>query len=174
MKWAHPPVPYTIICVSGKWLAITCKCTIPYTSWDMNYFLVWILVQWRTDRRTDRQKAMHMSPPCISTGVLKNLIHAAPIIYTNYSHYIHFPLSQFVLKWKCPRVDAAPTSYNPQFLFSRNSVCRDRWKFSIGSTNPDRQTGRILLPRLLMQEVKFEEWRQQFLHWIHEITFLLN
>ncbi len=38
-----------------------------YTSWDMNYFLVWILVQWRTDR----QKAMHMSPPCISTGVLK-------------------------------------------------------------------------------------------------------
>ncbi len=25
-----------------------------------------------TDRQTDRQKALHMSPPCICTGVLKN------------------------------------------------------------------------------------------------------
>ncbi len=38
-------------------------------SWNMNYFLVtWFCVQWQTDR----QKAMHKSPPCISTGVLKN------------------------------------------------------------------------------------------------------
>ncbi len=29
---------------------------------------------WSSDiGQTDRQKAMHMSPPCISTGVLKNL-----------------------------------------------------------------------------------------------------
>ena len=27
-----------------------------------------------TDGQTDGQKAMHMSPPCISTGVLKNQI----------------------------------------------------------------------------------------------------
>ena len=28
----------------------------------------------QTYRQTDRQKARHMSPPCISTGVLKNSI----------------------------------------------------------------------------------------------------
>ncbi len=28
----------------------------------------------QTDRQTDRQKAMHMSPPCISTGVLNNIM----------------------------------------------------------------------------------------------------
>ncbi len=41
---------------------------------DMNYcpvnFCLVILSQ--TDRQTDRQKAMHMSPPCMSTGGLKN------------------------------------------------------------------------------------------------------
>ncbi len=43
-------------------------------SWDMNFCpvtfcLVWILVK----LQTDRQKAMHMSPPCICTGVLKKV-----------------------------------------------------------------------------------------------------
>ena len=37
--WAHLPVPYTVIGVTEKW--------------DMNYFLVWILVQWQTDGRTE-------------------------------------------------------------------------------------------------------------------------
>ncbi len=45
----------------------------------MNYFLVlgfgqvefWSSDTRQTDRQTDGQKAMHMSPPCISTGVLK-------------------------------------------------------------------------------------------------------
>ena len=69
LKWAHLPVPYTIIGVSGKWLAIACKCTIAsyQTSRVMNYYLVWILVQ----SRTDRHKVIIMSPPCIRTGVLK-------------------------------------------------------------------------------------------------------
>ena len=45
--------------------------------WDMNFCLVtfglvWILVKSQTDRQTDIQKAMHMSPPCLCTGVLKN------------------------------------------------------------------------------------------------------
>ncbi len=35
----------------------------------MNYFLV---TDRQTDRRTDRRKATHKSPPCISTGGLKN------------------------------------------------------------------------------------------------------
>ena len=35
------------------------------TFWDMNFFLV-------TDGQTDRRKVMHMSPPCMSTGGLKN------------------------------------------------------------------------------------------------------
>ena len=36
----------------------------------MNYFLVWILVQWfMVQSQTDRQKVMHKSPPCISTRV---------------------------------------------------------------------------------------------------------
>ncbi len=43
---------------------------------DMKYFLVLSFGQvelWSSDtRQTDGQKAMHMSPPCISTGVLKN------------------------------------------------------------------------------------------------------
>ena len=46
-----------------------------HTSWDMSYFLVWIfgpVTDRQTDRQTDGQKAMHMSPLCISTGVLKN------------------------------------------------------------------------------------------------------
>ncbi len=33
LKWAHLPVPYTIIGVSGKWLAIACKCTILPEIW---------------------------------------------------------------------------------------------------------------------------------------------
>ncbi len=37
------------------------------TFWDMNFFLVWFLVQSHTDRR----KVMHMSPPCMCTGGLK-------------------------------------------------------------------------------------------------------
>ncbi len=37
-----------------------------------NFCPAWILVQSRTDGQIDRQKAMHMSPPCKSTGVLKN------------------------------------------------------------------------------------------------------
>ena len=45
------------------------------SSRDMNFYLVnfyllhYFLV---TDRQMDRQKAMHKSPPCISTGGLKN------------------------------------------------------------------------------------------------------
>ncbi len=35
---------------------------------SLNFGQVWILVQSRTERRI----AMHMSPPCIRTGVLKN------------------------------------------------------------------------------------------------------
>ncbi len=46
-------------------------------AWDMDYFLVLnfgpVTPDGQTDGQTDRQKAMHMSPPCISTGVLKNL-----------------------------------------------------------------------------------------------------
>ncbi len=43
----------------------------------MNFFLViFFLVNYYlgivTDRQTDRRKAMHKSPPCISTGGLKN------------------------------------------------------------------------------------------------------
>ncbi len=30
------------------------------------------MVKSQTDRQTDRQKVMHMSPPCIRTGGLKN------------------------------------------------------------------------------------------------------
>ncbi len=37
-----------------------------YTSSDMNFCLV------NFYKVTDRQKAMHKSPPCISTGGLKN------------------------------------------------------------------------------------------------------
>ena len=39
-------------------------CTLPQN---------WILVQWLfVQSRTDRRNAMHMSPPCISTGVCKD------------------------------------------------------------------------------------------------------
>ncbi len=70
---AHLPVKYTLISVTGKWLAIACKCwlfTFNTFFWDMNYSLVWILVKSRTDRQTDRRKVMPMSPLCICTGVL--------------------------------------------------------------------------------------------------------
>ncbi len=46
------------------------------TFWDMIFFLVWFLVKWQTDRR----KAMHMSPPCICTGGLKNSLTLLQII----------------------------------------------------------------------------------------------
>ncbi len=57
---------------------VSCNRTIPLeplslNSGPVNYFLVWILVRWiMVQSRTDRQKVMHKSPPCISTGVLKN------------------------------------------------------------------------------------------------------
>ncbi len=74
LMWAHLPVPYTVIGVTGKWLVTACKCTIiQYTFWDMNYFLIWMLVKSRTDGQTDGQKVMHMSPPCISTGLLNKI-----------------------------------------------------------------------------------------------------
>ncbi len=38
------------------------------TSQDMNFLLVWIFVK----LHPDGQKALHMSPPCISKGELKN------------------------------------------------------------------------------------------------------
>ncbi len=40
-----------------------------YSFLDMNFFLVWIFVK----LHPDRQKAMHMSPPCKSTGGLKKV-----------------------------------------------------------------------------------------------------
>ncbi len=33
---------------------------------------LWSSEFWSSHRRRDRQKVMHMSQPCISTGVLKN------------------------------------------------------------------------------------------------------
>ncbi len=41
---------------------------------DINFLLVKSVQTDRrtTDRQTDRRKAIHMSPPCISTGGLKN------------------------------------------------------------------------------------------------------
>ncbi len=67
-----------------RWSEPTCKMTYRWQLADYqslnvnlgevtNYFLVWILVKWQTDRRTDRQKAMQMSPPFICTGVLNKL-----------------------------------------------------------------------------------------------------
>ena len=35
-----------------------------------------------TDRQTDRQKAMHKSPPYMSTGGLKN--HSIPMIFSSF------------------------------------------------------------------------------------------
>ncbi len=55
-----------------KHIAWNASYDIDMDAWQLFglYFLViWILVQWQTDG----QKAMHMSPPCTSTGVLKNL-----------------------------------------------------------------------------------------------------
>ncbi len=34
-------------------LLATILSSLTYTSWDMNYFIVWILVQWRTDGLTE-------------------------------------------------------------------------------------------------------------------------
>ncbi len=55
--WAHLPV-------SDELMQLT---NVILTFWDMNFFLVWFLVQ----SPTDRCKARHMSPPCICTGGLK-------------------------------------------------------------------------------------------------------
>ncbi len=61
-------------------------------SWDMNYYpvtfcLVWILVK----SRTSRQKAMHMSPPCICTGVLKKGVR----LFRNFPAPMHTPVQLF-------------------------------------------------------------------------------
>ncbi len=59
LKWAHLPVPYTIIGVSGNFQRYKLLSSL-------NFGQVWILVK----SQTDGQKVMHMSHR--STGVLKN------------------------------------------------------------------------------------------------------
>ncbi len=33
LMWAHLPVPYSVIGITGKWLVIACKCTILRAKW---------------------------------------------------------------------------------------------------------------------------------------------
>ncbi len=68
--------------------------------WDMNYFLVNfgpVNFGGVTDGQTDRQKVMHMSPPCISTGVLKCskiYIHFNSLFYPTIATYLSTFLTQ--------------------------------------------------------------------------------
>ncbi len=70
---AHLPVPYTTIGQGSKWTfgkkpEITCKYFPRYELFSsVNFGPV-------SDGQTDGQKAMHMSPLCISTDVIKYLM----------------------------------------------------------------------------------------------------
>ncbi len=70
-----------------RWSEPTCQCHTPSSVYLVNGYQLLANASYTflryeltsslnfgpvTDGRTDRQKAMHMSPPCISTGVLKN------------------------------------------------------------------------------------------------------
>ncbi len=75
-RWSEPTCQCLRDLQWNKLQGMTC-----YAFWGMKYFLVnYFLVMnfgqatsdGRTDGRTDGQTAMHMSPLCISTGVLKN------------------------------------------------------------------------------------------------------
>ena len=47
---------------------------------------------------TDRQKARHMSPPCISTGVLKKLEQEYIYIFSKYQEFNYFQSQMLKLK----------------------------------------------------------------------------
>ncbi len=68
----------------------------------MNYFLVWIFVKSQTDRR----KAMHKSPSCISTGMLKN----------GYPVYLHVY-----------NIMGLPNITSWVFLISQTGIVRYQW-----------------------------------------------
>ena len=63
-----------------------------YASWDMNYFLVNYFLVMSFGQVTDRQKAVHMSPLCISTGVLKNVVLKVYVFFLIF--YLHGRLFQ--------------------------------------------------------------------------------
>ncbi len=70
--------PHCINEATWRWCEPTCQFHKPYFDEDnvrACYLLIYELLSsefWSSDRRTDRRKAMHKSPPCISTGGLKN------------------------------------------------------------------------------------------------------
>ncbi len=51
----------------------------------VTFCLIWILVK----SRTDRQNTMHMSPPCIRTGGLKNAWHFTVCLQQWHTSYIY-------------------------------------------------------------------------------------
>ena len=83
LKCAHLPMPYTCRLATcsktncKEWLTNLKLLTVKEPGNKPAALLVeiWIIFQspefWSSDRQTDGQKAMHKSPPCISTGVLK-------------------------------------------------------------------------------------------------------
>ena len=90
LMWAHLPVQYTVIGVSGKWLVIPCKCTTRYTvakfqvasyyflNYEllsgMNYYPVWFLVKsTQTDGQTDRKWRIWAHRAKCTGGLKKNV-----------------------------------------------------------------------------------------------------
>ncbi len=76
-SWAHLPLFGTLVWPWPTWPLTLTHVTFDLEvngSRDINFYLVisgpmhYFLV---TDRQTDRRKAMHKSPPCMSTGGLK-------------------------------------------------------------------------------------------------------
>ncbi len=92
------PPQHICLCQARK--HATCVCFLKYELFSSHLGLCLV-----TDRQTDRQKAMHKSPPCISTGVLKNgtfrisTQHPIPLFlsWQSFPHFISHP-SEF---WKC-------------------------------------------------------------------------
>ncbi len=96
LMWAHLPVQYTVIGVSGKWLVIPCKCTTRYTvakfqvasyyflNYEllsgMNYYPVWFLVKsTQTDGQTDGQTESDAYEP-----IVQNAQVGSKKMYTGY------------------------------------------------------------------------------------------